>query len=122
MATKTTHAGSRELVDAEAPIVEIHHAVKRFGPTVALNDLSLTIRRGESHGIIGRNGAGKSTLVSVLTGLNAIDSGSFLLNGAEPPPRTDRRGWLGAVSCVYQHRTLVPGLTEPFPVAAVLAP
>jgi simple sugar transport system ATP-binding protein len=102
---------AHDLLDAGEPIVEIRGAVKRFGATTALDGLSLTVRRGESHGLVGRNGAGKSTLVSVLTGLNEIDSGTFLLGGAEPPPRSDRKSWLSAVTCVYQHRTLVPGLS-----------
>ena len=94
-----------------APIVEIDRAVKRFGGTVALGGLSLTIRRGESHGLIGRNGAGKSTLVSILTGLRSIDGGTFLLNGRAPPALSDRNAWREHVACVYQHRTLVPDLS-----------
>jgi simple sugar transport system ATP-binding protein len=92
-------------------LVTIDSAVKRFGGTVALNGLSISIKKGESHALIGRNGAGKSTLVSVLTGLRAIDSGSFLLNGNAPPALNDRNAWREAVACVYQHRTLVPDLT-----------
>ncbi|MFH9009696.1 sugar ABC transporter ATP-binding protein [Streptomyces afghaniensis] len=104
-------ADAHDLLGAGETIVEIKDAVKRYGATTALDGLSLTVRRGESHGLVGRNGAGKSTLVSVLTGLNEIDSGRFLLGGTQPPPRSDRKAWLSAVSCVYQHRTLVPGLS-----------
>lgn len=93
------------------PIVEIDKGVKRYGSTVAMNTLSLTIRSGESHAIIGRNGAGKSTLVALLTGLIGLDSGSFRLNGQPPPARKDRRAWRESVACVYQHRTLVPDLS-----------
>ena len=112
MSAATRHT---ETVNADqgiaAPIVQIDGAVKRYGSTVALNGLSLTIRRGESHAIVGRNGAGKSTLVALLTGLISIDSGTFLLNGEQPPARKDRKAWREAVSCVYQHRTLVPHLS-----------
>ncbi|MGO7424291.1 ATP-binding cassette domain-containing protein, partial [Rhizobium ruizarguesonis] len=78
-------------------LVAIDSAVKRFGGTVALNGLSISIKKGESHALIGRNGAGKSTLVSILTGLRAMDSGSFLLNGAAPPALNDRNAWREAV-------------------------
>lgn len=92
-------------------IVGVRNATKRFGATIALSDLSMTIRRGQSHGLVGRNGAGKSTLVSVLTGLQGLDAGSLQLSGRPAPPLTDRKAWLASVSCVYQHRTLVPELS-----------
>ena len=66
---------------------------KRFGGTVALDDVSLVVRSGEIHGLVGRNGAGKSTLVSLLTGLLAPDAGQVTF-GAEPaPPLADREAW-----------------------------
>jgi simple sugar transport system ATP-binding protein len=92
-------------------LVVVRNAVKRFGATTALNDLSITIRQGESHGLVGRNGAGKSTLVATLTGLHALDSGSLEFGGQPAPSLTDRRAWLANVSCVYQHRTLVPDMS-----------
>jgi len=109
--TATRPATSLLSTDPQDAIVDIDSAVKRFGSTVALNGLSIKIKRGESHGLIGRNGAGKSTLVSILTGLRSIDSGSFRLNGGSPPALSDRNAWREAVACVYQHRTLVPDLS-----------
>ena len=49
--------------------------VKRFGATVALDRVGITVAAGDSHALVGRNGAGKSTLVSVLTGLHTPDAG-----------------------------------------------
>jgi simple sugar transport system ATP-binding protein len=92
-------------------LVVVRNAVKRFGATVALNDMSFSVREGESHGLVGRNGAGKSTLVSVLTGLRALDSGSLEFAGEPAPPLTDRPAWQERVACVYQHRTLVPHMS-----------
>ncbi|OZC73998.1 sugar ABC transporter ATP-binding protein [Rhodococcus sp. 06-462-5] len=96
---------------AGEPLVVVRNAVKRFGATTALDDLSITIRQGESHGLVGRNGAGKSTLVATLTGLHALDSGTLEFSGEPAPALTDRKAWLSRVSCVYQHRTLVPELS-----------
>ena len=79
---------------ADEEVVVVRNAVKRFGATTALNDLSITVRRGESHGLVGRNGAGKSTLVSVLTGLRGLDSGSLHFGGQPAPPLTDRKAWM----------------------------
>lgn len=67
------------------PVVEATGIVKRFGPTVALNGVRITIRPGETHALVGRNGAGKSTLVSVLTGLQAPDEGTVTFGGAPAP-------------------------------------
>jgi simple sugar transport system ATP-binding protein len=85
----------------EAIIVD--RVSKSFGPTQALADVSLTIGRGESRGLIGKNGAGKSTLMSILTGLVHPDSGTVRV--------LDDRGRddFSTVGCVYQRSTLVPG-------------
>jgi simple sugar transport system ATP-binding protein len=92
-------------------VVVLRNGVKRFGATTALNGASMTVRQGESHGLVGRNGAGKSTIVSILTGLQPLTEGTLHLNGQPAPPLTDRKAWLGNVSCVYQHRTLVPEMS-----------
>ncbi|MGW1030424.1 sugar ABC transporter ATP-binding protein [Streptomyces sp. NPDC002577] len=98
-------------VPADPPVVEATGIVKRFGPTVALNGARITVRRGETHALVGRNGAGKSTLVSVLTGLQAPDEGTVTF-GDEPAPRlSDRDAWRERVACVYQKSTIIPTLT-----------
>ncbi|MGX5187381.1 sugar ABC transporter ATP-binding protein [Streptomyces avermitilis] len=93
------------------PLVEARGIVKRYGPTVALQDGQLTVLPGESHALVGRNGAGKSTLVTVLTGLQAPDAGSVRFDGEPAPPLADRDAWRRKVACVYQKPTVVPDLT-----------
>ena len=92
-------------------VVEATGIVKRFGPTVALDGVRITIRPGETHALVGRNGAGKSTLVSVLTGLQAPDEGTVTFGGAPAPRLTDRDAWRQRVACVYQKSTIIPTLT-----------
>ena len=93
------------------PVVEAAGIVKRFGPTVALDGVRITIRSGETHALVGRNGAGKSTLVSVLTGLRAPDKGTVTFGGGPAPRLTDRDAWRQRVACVYQKSTIIPTLT-----------
>jgi simple sugar transport system ATP-binding protein len=97
-----------------APAAAAVHAegiVKRFGPTVALDGVRLTVAPGESHALVGRNGAGKSTLVSVLTGLHRPDAGTVSFDGEPAPAFGDTAAWQSKVACVYQKSMVVPDLT-----------
>jgi simple sugar transport system ATP-binding protein len=92
-------------------IAAVHGVTKRFGGTVALDDVSLAVRPGEIHALVGRNGAGKSTLVSLLTGLLPPDEGEVTFGGAPAPPISDREAWRRLVACVYQKSTVIPSLS-----------
>jgi branched-chain amino acid transport system permease protein len=64
-------------VDDRSPVaVQVSGLCKTFGRVVALDDVSLTVARGEIHGLVGANGSGKSTLLNILSGFYAIDTGS----------------------------------------------
>ncbi|MFG2146623.1 sugar ABC transporter ATP-binding protein [Streptomyces sp. NPDC048696] len=93
------------------PAVHAEGVVKRFGPTLALDGVSLTVRAGESHALVGRNGAGKSTLVGVVSGLHRPDAGTIAFGGAPAPAFGDRAAWQSKVACVYQKSMVVPDLT-----------
>ncbi len=68
---------------------------KSFGETVAVDDLSLEIRRGEVFGLLGPNGAGKTTAVNMAIGLLRPDKGSVTLEGAGSPTRPEVRAKIG---------------------------
>ena len=71
------------------PVIEVAHLRKAYGPTVAVSDVSFSVRAGEIFGILGRNGAGKTTTVECITGLRAADRGRISVLGLDP--RRDRR-------------------------------
>ncbi|MEP6507544.1 MAG: ABC transporter ATP-binding protein [Gemmatimonadales bacterium] len=72
-------------------VARLDHATKRYGPTIALNDVSLDVRRGEVLSLLGPNGAGKTTSVKLMLGLNAPTSGSATLFGGDPRRAANRR-------------------------------
>lgn len=65
-------------------VIEVRGVVKRFGRTVALDGLDLSVAPGEVHGFLGPNGAGKSTTLRLLLGLIRADSGSMAVLGMDP--------------------------------------
>ncbi len=72
-------------------VARLDHATKRYGATIALNDVSLDVRRGEVLSLLGPNGAGKTTSVKLMLGLNAPTSGSAILFGGDPRRAANRR-------------------------------
>ncbi len=80
-ATQQGRDASEEPVDARAPVVAIRGVSKRFGATLALDNVDLDVREGEIHALLGANGAGKSTLIKLLAGIHQPDSGEIQLKG-----------------------------------------
>lgn len=70
------------------PIIEVQNLHKRYGDTVAVDNVSFTVERGEIFGILGRNGAGKTTTVECVEGLRTPDGGTVRVLGLDP--RRDR--------------------------------
>ena len=66
------------------PVIAVEHLHKAYWPTVAVDDVSFTVRRGEIFGILGRNGAGKTTTVECITGLRRPDRGTISVLGLDP--------------------------------------
>ncbi len=66
------------------PVIEVTDLHKRYGDTVAVEDVSFTVERGEIFGILGPNGAGKTTTVECVEGLRTPDSGTVSVLGLDP--------------------------------------
>lgn len=84
---------------------------KRFGTLTANDQISLTVRAGSIHGLLGENGAGKSTLMNILSGLYQPDEGEIFWDGQlvkmNAPADAIRQG----IGMIHQHFMLVPQLT-----------
>ncbi len=94
------------------PVLECVGVTKRFGATTAVNEISLSLARGEALAIVGPSGCGKSTLLRMMAGLTSLDSGTITVGGREVAgPSTfvpaERRG----VGIVFQDLALFPHLS-----------
>jgi ABC-2 type transport system ATP-binding protein len=99
-------------------MIVIENVCKRYGRTVALDGVTLTIRRGEAIGIIGPNGAGKTTLMAALLGLIDPTAGTILIDGGSPhslatkrrmgylPERLGFNRWMSGRALVTLHARL----------------
>jgi ABC-2 type transport system ATP-binding protein len=70
-------------------MLEVKDITKRYGPLVAVSDVSFRVDRGETIGLLGPNGAGKTTTVSIIAGLLSADSGEVLIEGNQVKSDTD---------------------------------
>lgn len=77
-------------MNAAEPVVEIAHLGKKYGEFVALDDLSLTVHRGQILGFIGPNGAGKTTTIKILVGLAKPTSGTAKIAGRDCAREADK--------------------------------
>ncbi len=95
----------------QAPVaVRAEEIAKQYGPVVALNGVSIELKRGEVLGLIGDNGAGKSTLIKILTGYEQPDSGTIYIDGEEVKLRSVSHAREMGIETVYQDLALVDQL------------
>ncbi len=92
-------------------LLEVRRVGKAFANVPALTDVSLTVRAGEVHALIGENGAGKSTLIHVLTGALAADTGSLLLRGECFAPTSPADVAASGIAVLHQEPQLVPSMS-----------
>ena len=91
----------------EENVLELRHICKYFPGIKANDDISLTLRKGEIHALLGENGAGKSTLMSMVSGLYEPDSGEILLNGEKVSIKDPHEACKLGIGMVHQHFMLV---------------
>jgi NitT/TauT family transport system ATP-binding protein len=97
--------GSVMSVEFQAPQVAMSGVSKRYGSSTVLQDIDLTITKGEFVSLIGPSGCGKSTLLKLISGLTAASDGSIQVDGMTPVNARE------TISYIFQDATLLPWRT-----------
>ncbi len=92
-------------------ILETSELSKRFGPTIALDGVDLSVAKGELHALVGHNGAGKSTVAKILAGVVRSDSGHVELHGRRIVVRTPQEAEANGIGIVHQHPEMCGNMT-----------
>ncbi|BAO91733.1 L-arabinose ABC transporter ATP-binding protein AraG [Caballeronia cordobensis] len=107
----TTTLDETRAPETSAGYLELDGITVSFPGVRALDGVSLSVRAGEVHGLMGENGAGKSTLLKVLSGVNKPLAGTLRLNGSEQRFTSTREAIAAGIAIIYQELHLVPELT-----------
>ncbi len=108
-ADSTSASGKR--AEHGPAIVEMRNIVKRFGNAEVLRNVSLDVRRGEVHALLGGNGAVRSTLMKILMGVYRHDGGQIVMDGEELGGAGVAASLSRGVATIFQELSLLPNLT-----------
>ena len=92
-------------------VLEMRQICKRFGGTLALDNVDFAVSKGEVHALIGENGAGKSTLIKILSGIYSADSGTIAVDGETVEIHSPQDAQRLGIATVHQELNLAPDLT-----------
>ena len=109
--TDVTSVGTQAVSGGEPSRASLIAVSKRFGATQALVDVSLDLRSGEVHALVGENGAGKSTVVKLLAGVHQPDDGSVAVNGETVVIHGPAHSRELGIAVVHQEPRLFPDLS-----------
>src|SRR5215212_4846692 len=94
-----------------SPRLRMEKVSKRFGATIALDGVSISVDSGEILALVGENGAGKSTLMKILSGAYRPDAGSIAIDGVPFIPENPHHARRCGIAMIYQELTLAPHLS-----------
>ncbi len=93
------------------PIFTSSNITKKFGQTIALNNVDIAIYPGEIRGFIGENGSGKSTMGALMTGIHDVTSGSMRYHGQEWNPSSMIEALSGGIGIIVQENGTIPQIS-----------
>ncbi len=96
---------------SEQYLLEMKHVCKSFPGVKALQDVSLQVRAGEIHALLGENGAGKSTLIKVLGGIYIAEEGEIYIEGKKVTIGGVKDAQANGIAIIHQELVLVPHMT-----------
>jgi simple sugar transport system ATP-binding protein len=100
--------GAARNVSKGTQLLALEDASKYFGTVIALEDVSMDLKAGEVHALLGDNGAGKSTLIKILSGVYPPDKGRYLVGGEEVHFSSPRDALARGIATVYQDLAMIP--------------
>jgi inositol transport system ATP-binding protein len=100
--------GGEAALAAQDDLFEVRHVSKAFPGVVALDDVSLRLRRGSVHALVGENGAGKSTLMKIIAGICPPDAGELRLEGRPLRLDSPRQALASGIAMIHQELNLMP--------------
>jgi len=89
----------------------MENITKTFGDVVANDEVTLSVKKGEVHALLGENGAGKSTLMNILYGLYSPTSGNIWINGEKKHFENPNNAMDAGIGMVHQHFKLIPRMS-----------
>ncbi len=98
-------------MDKYTHLLELRMITKRYPGVLALDEVSMAVRVGEVHGLVGENGAGKSTLIKVLAGAHAPDGGEIFFDEKTFSALNPHQAMDLGIACIYQELNQVPYMT-----------
>src|SRR5688500_11028060 len=118
MSERSGQVVEREVPEAQSPpsnerrpVLEMARVSRRFGATVALENVSLALYGGEIHALLGENGAGKSTLIKIVTGVQQLDTGEIRIDGQPVRIASSQEAQRLGIAAMYQEPMIFPDLS-----------
>ena len=109
--TQSTNEPPADIDDDSSAILQLKEVSKSFGPVNVIDRVSINVRPGQVHALLGENGAGKSTLIKMMSGVYQPDSGAIIIDGKQTHLPTSKAAEDLGIATIHQELNLVPTMT-----------